>query len=161
MSVRDTDKGYREAVEALRKMAGRTRCVAGIRAAKGGQVYQDPDGGGSITLAEIAGVHEFGSKKAGVPERSFLRSTFDRKKTVYQGLLRRVLEDAIDGKLSLEDGLDRLGVLYVGDVQEYIRAGSGPPPPLAPATIKAKGSSHALIDTGRMVNSIDSEVRKE
>lgn len=161
MAVKDKDRGYREAVEALRRMAGRTRCVAGIRAAKGGQVYQDPDGGGSITLAEIAGVHEFGSPKTGVPERSYLRATFDTEREVYQAELRGVVENAIDGKATLEEGLDRLGVGFVGDVQEYIRAGMGPPPPLAPETIRRKKSSHALIDTSRLVNSLDSEVRKE
>jgi hypothetical protein len=44
---------------------------------------------------------------------------------------------------------------FRGKVVQKIYAGDGIPPPNAKSTADAKGSSHTLIDTSTMVNSID------
>ena len=51
-----------------------------------------------------------------------------------------------------EQALGQLGEMTKGDVQTEIRSGDFAP--LKPATIKRKGSSRPLIDTGQMVQSI-------
>ena len=53
--------------------------------------------------------------------------------------------------------VNRIGLLYKGLIQRMI--GSNMPPGLKPKTIARKGSSKSLIDTGRMRQSIDFEVK--
>ena len=39
---------------------------------------------GGISTGAVASIHEFGNAKQDIPERSYLRSTFDRNKRRYQ-----------------------------------------------------------------------------
>ena len=62
-----------------------------------------------------------------------------------------------DGKAGVKQVLDMLGMQAASDMRNLIRSGSGVPPPNAPATIARKGSSHTLVDTGQMINSVSNE----
>jgi len=118
-------------------------------------------GTAAATVVEIGAAHEFG---AGVPERSFLRRTVDAERTKYlrhmtNGLRRETGEVARSGTVPGQSvTLKRLGLMVEGDIKKLIAQGIDPA--LKPETIKRKGSSKPLIDTGQLRASISSEPRK-
>ena len=103
-------------------------------------------------VAMIAAVHEFGSPSQGIPERPFLRVAVQRNRQKYVRLNRINLVKMLRGQATVDQALGQLGEMAKGDVQTEIRSGDFAP--LKPATIKRKGSSRPLIDTGQMVQSI-------
>ena len=153
-SVTDRDTGYAAALGSLRAIAKGAHVVVGVRGQKGGQ----REAGQALTLVEVAAVNEYGSEDGHVPERSFLRSTFDAQKTEIGRTLAAGLDKIILGRGTTDDLLGRVGLKLAVDVVETITAGV--PPPNASATIARKGSTHPLIDEGRLRQSIDHEVRR-
>lgn len=102
--------------------------------------------------AMIAGVHEFGitiQKESGpivIPERSFLRSTFDENINKWVNFVKRQIPKLLNGQISARTLCERLGALMVADIQ--IKITELDTPPNADSTINKKGSSNPLIDTG-------------
>lgn len=100
----------------------------------------------------IARVHEFGTtiqtKKATIviPERSFMRSTFDEKEKEWSKFILKQLQNVLDFKTDVQTMLGRLGAKMVADIQEKIT--DIRTPPNAASTIAKKGSNNPLIDTG-------------
>ena len=107
-------------------------------------------------VAMIAAVHEFGSPSQGIPERPFLRVAVQKNRIKYVRLNRINLVKMLRGQMGMEQALGQLGEMAKGDVQTEIRSGDFTP--LKAATIKRKGSSRPLIDTGQMVQSIQWEL---
>lgn len=103
-------------------------------------------------VAMVAAVHEFGSPSQGIPERPFLRVAIQRNRQRLIRLNRINLVKMLRGQIGVEQALGQLGEMGKGDVQTEIRTGDFTP--LKDATIKRKGSSKPLIDTGQMVQSI-------
>lgn len=149
----DRDMGYREA---MRRLLGESdsHVYVGIRQDQGETVAEGDD----INLAGIAAVNEFGSDDGHIPERSFLRSTVDENRSEYADVLQRLVENHVDGKAHIDDSINELGVRAVRDVQTKIRTLREPEN--ADSTKKKKKSDNPLIDTGRLRQSIDYEVRK-
>lgn len=154
MMVRDVDMGYAALKKRLNDLALEVR--VGVRQDQGEQRVPSKEGepptDADPTLAEIAAYNEFG---LGVPERSFLRSTVDAHRGRYIAHLRRGLMRWIDTGEPMEAVLEELGAIAAGDVKDTIRDLTAPPN--ADATIRKKGSSNPLIDTGRLRQSIDWE----
>lgn len=100
----------------------------------------------------IASVHEFGvtiQQERGsivIPERSFMRTTFDEKKAEWFEFVKRQLNNVFEFKIDAQTLYARLGARMVGDIQEKITDLDAPPN--APSTIQKKGSSNPLIDSG-------------
>lgn len=109
-----------------------------------------------LTNAQLGTIHEFG---LGVPERSFLRSTFDKNQESWWRSLKTRAGMVLAGRIDPEETLDRMGAMIQGEVRDAIRAGI--PPALAPATVNRKGSSKPLIDTGQLVQAITFEQRAD
>lgn len=108
-------------------------------------------------VAAVAAWNEWGTSTA--PERPFFRASIKRMERE----LLQTIHDGIDPEtLRVDDDLaDRLGAQGAGIVQRTIATSSFEPnPPNAPATIKRKGSSRTLIDTGRMRQSVSWRVIK-
>lgn len=108
------------------------------------------------TLGEVAISNEFGSPERGIPERSYIRSTFDENKEKWLGLMSRQIDKLIEGKTTEEKILATMGEHIKSEIQRKIvdlRT-----PPNSPETIAKKGSSNPLIDTGQLRQSIDYEV---
>jgi len=122
--------------------------VVGLREANGGRTDTE------LSNPEIGSFHEFG---LGVPERSFLRSTFDEKEGSYRNILSK-LATRTAKQLKGNIPLELLGLKVEADVKNKIR--SNIPPPLSEATLaRKKGKNVALIDTTQLIESIDYEVR--
>ena len=151
-----TGPGLAKVYDKVKKqMHGEPRVVVGVLGSHAAR-----SDGGEIDNVGLAVVMEFGAPSVGVPERSFLRSTFDRLKNDWYHLAVRMLRGVAAEKLELHDGLALMGERMKADVKKAITTGAGIPPPNAPATIRGKGSSRPLVDSGRLVGSIDYEVRK-
>lgn len=101
----------------------------------------------------IAVWQEFGTET--IPERPFMRNAIRGNKGKYRGvavpaaaaIIREVAAGGDPGKAKRK-ALAKIGILAQGDIQEEITALSSPPN--APSTIRQKGSSNPLIDTGAM-----------
>jgi hypothetical protein len=172
--VTDTDKGWRAFKETLRAFAAEDPyIVVGVMGTKAeatkrvrrarGRGRRRTSATNTTTLLDVARANEFG---LGVPERSFLRSTFDDHRGAYRqllaaGLRREILAIARRGASPINPRdavtLKRVAVKAEGDVKRAIAAGI--PPPNHPLTVARKGSSKPLIDTGQLRTSITSAIR--
>lgn len=111
---------------------------------------------GDGELAVIAATHEYGNDDGTIPERSYLRSTIVEKRRQINQHMKRVAQAMLGLGLTQDQALGLVGEFAVNAVKAKIR--SNIPPGLKPATIDRKGSSIALIDTGRMLNSVTYKV---
>ncbi len=126
--------------------------------------------------AWLAGIHEFGLKilitdkmrrylasqglylraetqYINIPERSFLRSGFDKNKDKIIRDVRKLVPLVAEGKISGDDLLGQTGEWLRGAIKEY--AIDLKDPSNHPFTIKRKNSSNPLISTGDMVDHIE------
>lgn len=110
--------------------------------------------GDSLSNVELAVIHEFGAPKAGIPERSFVRASFELHRPEYLLMLKRFITSALLRRETLVKALSVIGQAMASDMKKLITTEGGHPVPLAPATVARKGSSVPLLDTGQLVNSI-------
>lgn len=87
-----------------------------------------------------------------IPERSFLRSTFDSENDRIMKQTERAIGQVVTGKMSVDDMLDLCGQQFATAIKDRIVEISTPPN--HPYTIEQKGSSNPLVDTGGLVSSI-------
>lgn len=133
------------------------RLMTGKRAVNVG-IPEGPKEEDGTPVAMIAAVHEYGAPEHGIPERPFLLVAIQKNRQKYVRLNRINLVKMLHGQMDEGQALGQLGEMAKGDVQLEIRNGDFTP--LNPATIKRKGSSRPLIDTGQMVQSIAWELRE-
>ena len=113
------------------------------------------------TIAYVGTIQEFGSVTKNIPERSFIRYPL-------QTHLNERIKEARSIKLSALNPTVPRPVVYglLGELGKEIilkafeTSGDGNWKANAPSTIKRKGSSQPLIDTGRLMKSINYEVVK-
>lgn len=154
-----------ELFRALRKKIASAKDAhvrVGVLQSKGGS---DTAADGETTLAELAAIHEFGAPRAGIPSRSFLRRTFtdEQGRDALSKFLTRIGTQVVRDTIEIGEALEQLGAWGVAQVKRRIKANI--PPPLKPATIKAKTvggkkGETPLIDTGQLINAITWEVKK-
>lgn len=94
-----------------------------------------------------------------IPERSFIRAGFEYGRRDIEEVVERALPLVLSLKLSPAEFYGIVGEMAVGKIHEYIQQLDSPPN--HPYTVKGKGSSHPLIDTGRLNQSITYRVVKE
>ncbi len=153
-SVRVVDRGANRVVRAAVSMAGPLALQVGIMGSQAAQAHKERQEDGAVapgpqSVGEIAAAHEFG---LGVPERSWLRGWFDAHQAEIREDLAKVTRGVLLGRFTREQGLEILGVKYVGQIQA--RMATSIPPPNAPSTIARKGSSVTLIDTNQMRSAV-------
>ena len=138
--VTDKDHGAKRLLEQIAKIKGAAVDV-GVIGDKAAAQH------GETTVADIAVIHEFG---LGVPERSFVRGYVDGNPRSMQ--TARKAAEAVAKGMDVEQALNLVGLSHVGGMQQ--RIADGIDPPLSESTIKGKGSSTPLIDTGQLRSSI-------
>ncbi len=106
------------------------------------------------TVVQIGAIHEFGAPEKNIPQRSFIRSTFDEKKDVWWTKTKRLKKLILSGRMTVSKALDILGATLERDQKAKIRNQDPNWPELLTATKKRKKSSKKLIDTAQMLNSI-------
>jgi hypothetical protein len=108
------------------------------------------------TIVDIGAYNEMGTKH--IPARPFMTKTADDHREGIYKYTERLVGQMIDGKYSTRQVLSFMGLWYQAKVQMTIRQAKTWAVPNAPATIKAKGSTSPLIDTGRMVGAVRYEI---
>lgn len=106
---------------------------------------------GNFNLASLAAVLEFGNEH--IPSRPFLRQTLSENQEKYTALFTQLFKQG----LQIERIYEQLALVAQGDVQLNIARGNWAPN--AKSTIKQKGSSKPLIDTGKMRQSVKGIVK--
>lgn len=106
-----------------------------------------PAGNVGSDVISIAIWNHFGTSR-GIPPRPFLANAMRDNKSKYRSIMVKAAKSILTSGTTLKATLDKLGILAQGDVQAEITALRTPPN--APSTIKQKGSSNPLIDTGTM-----------
>ncbi len=124
-----------------------------------GVVYGGTAGREGTPIVVVAASNEFGTSDGRVPERSFIRSTVDEELPNLKLIRDRVVARVVEGTLRPRQAIGLLGAYLQGKIRAKID--SNVPPPNAPSTIAAKGSSHTLIDTGNLKQAITFEVHED
>jgi len=109
-------------------------------------VQTDPN----VTVLDAAIWNEFGTES--IPERSFVRSAFDKNRAKYEKQTKKLLIKIYKSEMSVERALDILGLMLETDIKDMIRNGQFEP--LSINTVIRKGSDKPLIDTAQMLNSV-------
>lgn len=99
----------------------------------------------------IAAAQEFGTGK--IPPRPFFRTMIKEHQKEWGGQMGKLL---VHTGYNAEKTLGLMGEIIAGELRQSVRDLTSPP--LAPATVKAKGFDKPLVDTGHMLNSVDYEV---
>lgn len=164
--VKVIDRGWADIQKLTRQMKDRGLYVkAGVVGAQATQPHDDTPG--ALTNAELAVIHEFGTRDGRIPERSFIRSSAAKHRPQYVALLARGVKAVLSGRTSYRTVLTLIGEKMASDMRNGIREGI--PPPNAPSTLARKlamtrpgstGSPKPLIDTGRLLGSITYEVSR-
>jgi hypothetical protein len=109
--------------------------------------------------------NEFGTNR-GIPERPFMRNTMRKKKAEYRAVMKAaaatIIEQAALGESVAKEkrkALKKLGIKAQGDIQAEITALRTPPN--APSTIRQKGSSNPLINSGEMRAAVTFKVEEK
>ena len=144
--------GLKGFLERFREI-GKPKVCIGVPASKNGMHE------GGINMATLLAIHVLGAPSRGIPQRDPLRPPLIANAQRYTDLLamglKNALSDGTDPKLVYE----KIGIVATNDVKDYFITGNFKA--LSEKTIKAKGSSKPLIDTGELRNSISYEVRNK
>lgn len=114
---------------------------------------QEEDG---TDMCDVAAYNELGTDH--IPARPFIRQSVDDNESKINSFLKEEVKDFAQGK-SAEQILKEIGIFQKDLMQDKITSGSFAPN--AESTIKKKGSSKPLVDTGRMRQSVNYVIQKK
>ena len=103
-----------------------------------------------VDLCDIAMWNELGTSRS--PARPFIRQTVDHHESEITAMLTRQKAALLNGS-GAKEILNRIGLEVKDLMQTEIITGEFVPN--APSTIRKKGSSRPLVDTGRMRQSVN------
>ena len=152
MTVRIIDRG---ANKVLRETSNRRRrnVDVGVLGSKASRPHQ---GDAGISVADVAEWAEFGM---GQPQRSWLRAWVDANEDLINERIDNEMEAVLRGHRTADEALKRIGVWLQGECQ--LNIANFPDngfAPNAPSTIRQKGSSVPLINSGQLRSSISHRV---
>lgn len=101
-------------------------------------------------VAMVAAIQNYGAPRAGIPPRPFFTNMIKAKSPQWGQAIANLLKST---DYNVDQTLRLTGEAIKGQLQQSIRDTNDPP--LKPATIRRKGFSKTLIDTGQMINSVD------
>ena len=144
--------GLKGFLERFREI-GKPKVYIGVPASKNGMHE------GGINMATLLALHVLGAPSRGIPQRDPLRPPLIANAQRYTDLLALGLKNALANGTDPKLVYEKIGIVATNDVKDYFITGNFKA--LSEKTIKAKGSSKPLIDTGELRNSITYEVRQK
>lgn len=124
----------------------------------GGTIYRTMAAGGTVRSIFVSNkeAKPFDRRTAPhqitIPERPFMRQTFDTSIEPLQAFKRVRIIAVARGKETAETAIAKIGEWMTARTKKTVRDGNFRP--LRPATIAKKQSSRPLIDTSQMINSL-------
>jgi hypothetical protein len=151
--VVDKDTGFKKFFARWRKVVASSRrggpnVTVGIQGNEAAAQHE-----GEITNLVLGTIHEFGAPAAGIPSRSFIRSTIDKNRRKYEKMIRDLGIRTLQGK-ALKQGLFILGETVRADIIRRIQAAE------IKQELKPPTEPPALVDTGQLINAISSVVHE-
>lgn len=113
-------------------------------------------------LVNYATYNEFGVPQKNIPERSYMRSTFDDwQNEMYKKIKDNILPILLE-KFSKQKLLNQIGTFMTKAMKTKIKNSRSWAVPNAPSTIARKGKGNPpLINTKRMVSSVTHRISKD
>ena len=108
-----------------------------------------------LSVAENAIIQNYGSPSRGIPPRPFFDDCLKKNESKWGKKYSELIVNGMDS----EQALNIIGELIKNDLRASILDGDWTPN--APSTVKKKGSSKPLVDTGTMLNSIHKQIVKK
>jgi hypothetical protein len=144
--------------DGFNRLQGWMKAIHGMRVKVGwvGSAAHQIEEDSSLTLAELAHIHEYGTEDGRIPERAPLRRAMMKHADGIKRLYERLTFNVLTGKLTAEAACNLLGVQVSAWIRETITAGLTPGN--AASTIARKGSSKPLVDHGQLVNAVTYEI---
>lgn len=162
-SLTDADRAWKKLKSELASLSeNETYIKAGVVGEVAGEKRE-----GGITNGELAAIHEFGAPQAHIPERSFVRSTFDGGRAEYEVALHELTSRLYRGELNAAQllvELDALGARMAADIRKRIEDAAiaqGDTVPTEQRKAERGGDERALVDTGGLLRAIGHAVVKE
>jgi len=151
-SIIDRDIGFKKFQAEMSKAKG-SYVTVGVHE-KDNETYENGQ-----TVSQVAYFNEFGTRN--VPERSFLRSTIDKDKEEIRAKQETLFNKVMTFKTSVLDALNMLGFDIMRRMQNTIRAYAWlyPDKSNAPSTMAHKRGNKPLIDSGKLLRSINFEAK--
>lgn len=145
----------RKAIGALNDATGR---VGWFESAK----YEN-----GTSVATVAAVQEYGSTKRKIPPRPFMRTTQQEKAGEWKDTARQLASAVAAGHMPPDALMEGLTQAAEGAIRQTISKVLSPP--LSERTIaararrhsKGKASTKPLVDTGYLLNTLTSQVKKK
>ncbi|MBC2148093.1 hypothetical protein HCB36_08450 [Listeria booriae] len=122
------------------------REIPGLFKPRGKNILAVADRNGNLTVMFIL------KEEVKIPERSFLRSTFEEKNQKWIDFFDSRMDDIITGNCTAQQLYNQLGAVIVADIQMKIRDTQSPAN--SGYTAKRKGANNPLVDTGRLRQSV-------
>ena len=101
-------------------------------------------------VAQIAVFNEFGTNT--IPSRPFFRNAIDGNREKIFEMANKFSDAAMIGKITVSQAFENIGLFMQSIIRKSIRSNIAPPN--AKSTVRNKGSSKTLIDSGQMINSV-------
>lgn len=123
--VMDRDLGLRKIVNTMSQFDGRELRV-GIQGPEAGAIEHD---GSALSNVELGAIHEFGAPSVGIPERSFIRATWNANierwtSSTLPAIAAKVYSSSPDAP---QRALGVLGEVIVGEIRKTMARGIPPP----------------------------------
>lgn len=116
---------------------------------------------GDDELVKKAAINEYGAPKAGIPERSFLRAGTLKYKSAISKTIRENIADVAEGATSVQDLLEKIGVVAAEKVTMYFDKMKEPALSAYTIAHRRNKSTKPLIDTQELRDAISYEVKKK
>ncbi len=87
-----------------------------------------------------------------IPPRPFITQAFFKARGEFKSFVRAEARGILTGQISIAQALPRLGLWGQQKIQDQI--GSNMAPRNSPVTVRLKGSSRTLVDSGRLRSSV-------
>jgi hypothetical protein len=147
------DHGFKGIMKELRKLEYKPIVKIGFPEQHNkkdkGKLYEVPGEEGLflesnfVTVLDVAVFHEFGTIH--LPERSFIRASFDKNVGKYNKMTKDLLVKIYSGKATVEKALDILGETILNDIKTFLTNNEVTPP---------SATEKTLVDTAQMLNSL-------
>lgn len=108
-------------------------------------------------ICDVAAWNELGT--INIPSRPFMRDTVENNENEISDFMQKEVLDIVKNGKTAEQAFKEIGIKVKDLMQQTITEGNFTPN--APSTIRKKGSSKPLIDSGRMRQSVNYVIKEK